>query len=91
MTYAINRRQLLKRPDPVNFRAILMDIRRAGYGTSDICFTLNVARGTLWHWEQGKCPNHHDGQALLAFHAETQKPAHIRAHIEESLTHIRVA
>jgi hypothetical protein len=68
----INRRQLLQRDPPVRWAEIIADLRRAGWGTSELCFVLNVHRGTLWHWENDPEPSppYEDGRALLKLHAQ---------------------
>lgn len=61
----INRRQVLQREPPYNFVAALREIRTlTGWGSADLCFVLNVARGTLWHFEKGSRPNVDDGDAI---------------------------
>lgn len=66
----INRRQLLTRDEPVIWKEIFTQIRRAGYSTSEICFVLNVPRGTLSHWEHdGIEPKYEDGRAILKLHS----------------------
>jgi hypothetical protein len=65
----IARRELLRREPAIPWATIIDQIRRAGYTTSEICFVLNVARGTLWRWESsGSIPNYEDGRALLQLH-----------------------
>jgi DNA-binding XRE family transcriptional regulator len=64
----IERRKLLERDRPEDFRAALAEIRAlTGYGTSELCFIINVSRGTLWHWENDAEPNpsYEDGRAIL--------------------------
>jgi len=63
----LSRREILERDTPVNFRDALQVIRNlTGWGSSDLAFVLNVARGTLHSWESGMHrPNHDDGQAIL--------------------------
>lgn len=62
----LNRRKLLERDPPVDFVAVLSEIRRlTGMGSSEIAFVLNVSRGTLHAWEvRGSSPNHEDGEAI---------------------------
>lgn len=69
------RRKLLERDVPVVWRRIIAEIRKAGYGTSDICSALNVSRGCLWHWEHDEepKPSYEDGRALLQLHASCVK------------------
>jgi len=59
----LSRREILERDTPVNFRDALQAIRNlTGWGSSDLAFVLNVARGTLHSWESGMHrPNHDDG------------------------------
>jgi hypothetical protein len=68
----INRRQLLERDPPVRWREIIQDLRKKGWGTSELCFVLNVQRGTLWHWENDEypMPGYEDGRALVKLHAQ---------------------
>lgn len=62
----IRRRELLQRDPPVDWRKVIQEIRAAGWGTGQICFVLNVNRGTLWRWEScGSPPNFEDGRAML--------------------------
>lgn len=71
----IKRRELLQRDPPVHWPTIINAIRRQGYNTADICFILNVPRGTLWRWECcGSEPNFDDGRALLKLHFTACKP-----------------
>lgn len=67
----INRRQLLKRDPPVPWRKLISELRQVGWGTSELCFVLNVARGTLWHWENDEepSPEYEDGRALIKLHS----------------------
>jgi DNA-binding transcriptional regulator YiaG len=64
----IQRRKLLERDPPVDFAAVLTEIRRlTGWGTSDLCFILSVHRSTLHAWETrvGCIPNYEDGRAIV--------------------------
>ena len=63
----INRRQLLQRDPPVEWQQVIDEIRRHGFTSSAICFTLNITRIKLWHWENDPNPNpgYEDGRALL--------------------------
>lgn len=62
----INRRQLLQRDEPIDFKAVLATLRGLGYSTADLAFILNVHRSTLWSWEANGCiPNFEDGRAIL--------------------------
>lgn len=65
--HIINRRVLLVRDAPVDFAAALSEIRRLkGWGSSDICFILNVPRPTLRGWEHdGFMPRFEEGRAIL--------------------------
>lgn len=68
----LKRRFVLQRDPPFDAVAALTEIRRLmGWGSSDICFILNVPRPTLAGWEvRGSRPNVDDGDAirkLLAF------------------------
>lgn len=67
----INRRQILQRDPPVNWGRIISELRASGWGTSEMCFVLNITRGALWHWENDDQPNppYEDGRALLKLHA----------------------
>lgn len=64
----IRRRQILERDEPVDFKAVLSEIRRlGGWGTSDLCFILCVNRSTLHYWETRRdaVPNYEDGRAII--------------------------
>lgn len=65
----IKRRFLLQRDPPIAWRDVVQEIRKHGYGSSEICFTLNITRIKLWHWENDPNPNpgYEDGRALLKF------------------------
>ena len=64
----INRRFILDRDPPFDVVGALGEIRRKGHGTSDICFILNVSRGTLSSWEiRGSRPNVDDADAIRKF------------------------
>jgi hypothetical protein len=67
ITGTIRRRFILERDPPVNFAEALTEIRRLrGYGTSDLCFILNVPRPTLSSWEHDGCmPRYEHGRAIL--------------------------
>lgn len=66
-SFLVNRRQLLQRDPSVRWVEVIADVRAAGFSTSEICFVLNVPRGTLWHWEHDPMPepSFEDGRALL--------------------------
>ncbi len=68
----IRRRLILERDPPFDVRAALTQIRRTtGWGSSDICFVLNVPRSTLLNWEiRGSSPNLDDGDAIRKLHKE---------------------
>lgn len=63
----IRRRFLLDRDEPIVWKSVVEELRRHGFGSSDICFTLNITRIKLWHWENDPEPNpgYEDGRALL--------------------------
>lgn len=64
----IHRRKILSvlvRDPPMAIPETLAEIRRFGYSTGEICFILNVPRGTLRSWEIEGCrPNIDDGDAI---------------------------
>lgn len=72
----IRRRVLLQRDPPIDWRGVLDEIRRCGFGTGDICFTLNIAHSTLWQLEsKGSVPNYEIGAAILKLRAAVKKLA----------------
>lgn len=64
--HVIRRRDVLERDPPFDVQAALAEIRRAkGWGSGDLCFVLNVPRGTLASWEiRGSRPNVDDADAI---------------------------
>jgi hypothetical protein len=76
----LNRRELLQRDPAVPWRKLISELRGAGWGTAEMCFVLNVTRGTLWHWENDEEPNpgYEDGRALLKLHALVCPPSPLR-------------
>lgn len=64
----IRRRFLLDRDPEEDWPTIFNQIRSFGYGTADICFTLNISRNLLWNWESRESkPNFENGRAVLKF------------------------
>lgn len=62
----LNRRLILDRDPPVNWPATFTAIRLQGFGTAEICFTLNIERDLLAKWEKGvQNPNFENGRAVL--------------------------
>lgn len=62
----IQRRFILERDPPFDVRGALSEIRRAmQWGTGELCFVLNIARGTLTSWEVDGCrPSIDHGDAI---------------------------
>lgn len=59
---------VIYRDPETDWSEVFAEIRRAGYGTGDICEALNVPRGTLRSWEiEGCCPNFEHGKTILRF------------------------
>lgn len=61
------RRALLTRDPPIVWGDVIEELRRHGLSSTEICFTLNITRIKLWHWENDPAPNpgFEDGRALL--------------------------
>ena len=60
------RREILELDPPYDFKHAIATIRTlTGWGTSDICFILNLPRSTLHAWEAEGCrPSDDHGQAI---------------------------
>lgn len=84
----LNRKQVLQRDPPHDFVATLTEIRAiTGWGTSELCFVLNVARSTLWSIESRdpvSRPNVDDGDAIRKLLA-TVKAEQAALEISEAL------
>lgn len=60
------RRVVIQLDEPIDWVATLTQIRRQGWGTADICFTLNIERERLYSWERkGSKPSFETGRAIL--------------------------
>lgn len=63
--------RLLERDPPVDWREVLLDLRRWGWRLSDVATAINVPRSTAGRWMyDGYEPNFENGRALLKLHAE---------------------
>lgn len=66
--YILRRRFILERDPEVSWQEVIRELRSLGFGTSDICFTLNITHTLLWNWENEKSkPNFEHGRAVLKF------------------------
>lgn len=62
----LRRRLILDRDPPIDWPDTFSQIRRHGFGSSEICFTLNIQRDILTKWErQDNKPNFENGRAIL--------------------------
>ncbi len=67
----IRRRLIIEFDPPQDWPRTFSEIRRmSGFGSSEICFALNIGRETLSQWEAGRNkPNFEHGRAVLKLHA----------------------
>jgi hypothetical protein len=54
-------------PPPVDFAALLMDLRRTGMSGRDICAKAGLTRGAVGEYQVGRCqPTHGRSERLVA-------------------------
>ena len=79
----IRRRIILQMDPEVVWPPVLTEIRRSGFGTADLCFTLNISRSLLSAWEKGASkPNFEHGRAILKLHAKVVKKSETHCETE---------
>jgi hypothetical protein len=61
---------LQRRPAPVDWHQLLIDLAKVGINNMSAATAINVPYSTLKRWKKGSVPNHTDGEALRALHRE---------------------
>lgn len=65
---------LLSRDPPIDWKRIIIDLRRWGWTFQAIGDSINVAKPTVQHWlDYGAMPTYENGRALLKLHAQQEK------------------
>lgn len=65
---------LLQRDPPVDWKRLILDLRRWGWTLKGIADAINVSDSTVQHWlDYGKEPMYENGRALIKLHAQQEK------------------
>lgn len=66
---------LIRRPDPIDWFRLLVDLQGFGWSNADVARALNVPPSTLAKWKDGSEPGFECGRCLVILHAAVCKPA----------------
>jgi hypothetical protein len=65
---------LLQRDPPVDWKQVVVDLRRWGWTVHAMERALAIPRSTIYGWcNDGKTPRYEDGRALLKLHEQEAK------------------